>query len=299
MASIKKKKPAVAAAPSEKQPARSVQSKLKATVSHPPIMDKSSKFTLFPNLPMELRLKIWGFAAPDPYVIVQRESSTSKYNFTFNRPVPAVLHACKESRLEFLDENDTRNQNGTTAAKRDHPVYKLYFLVERLRSSPVFFSSEVDTLWGSKYRTSCPGKISSLGGLFWTGIASLDLSSELKHFAYTSRLSNLHSDPVSIYEAFPKLEVLTMIIDNSKPICVSWTEGKVTLRHSDMPPEIDGQIDEKGLGSAMQGYIMRYREYGEMTLLELKETNPGLKTPVLKFRFLSQYIENEGITAPP
>jgi hypothetical protein len=66
-----------------------------------------------------------------------------------------------------------------------------------------------------------------------------------------------------------------------------------------MPPEIDGQLDEKGSGAAMQDYIMRHREYGEMMLLDVKEKNPGWKTSVLKFRFLSQYIENEGITTPP
>lgn len=185
------------------------------------VVDKSPKFTLFSKLPMELRLQIWGFAAPDPCVVVQRDIPTSKYRFAFNRPVPAVLHACRESRLEFLDEDDKLHQNGTAVTRRDHPVYKLHLYAERFQSSPAFFSSGVDTLWGLNYGTSYSSKTGLVGGLFWTGVASPDLSSELKHFAYTGLLYNLYSDPVPICEAFPKLEVLTMIIDNSKPIFVS------------------------------------------------------------------------------
>jgi len=39
-----------------------------------PTDDGISKFTLFPKLPLELRNKIWGFAAPEPCVVVQRAS---------------------------------------------------------------------------------------------------------------------------------------------------------------------------------------------------------------------------------
>jgi hypothetical protein len=70
-------------------------------------------FTLFPDLPFELRLKIWGHIAAEPRVVgINYRNQRAKrrgINITFyhNRagwtspdPVPVILHICQESRTE-------------------------------------------------------------------------------------------------------------------------------------------------------------------------------------------------------
>ncbi|KAE9381206.1 hypothetical protein N431DRAFT_424799 [Stipitochalara longipes BDJ] len=69
-------------------------------------------FTLFPDLPVEIRLKIWSFIAPSP-----RTVSIKYKGLSFNSigkgflaaagwrspdPVPIILHICQESRTEAL-----------------------------------------------------------------------------------------------------------------------------------------------------------------------------------------------------
>jgi hypothetical protein len=55
-------------------------------------------FALFPKLPMELRLKIWKMARPEGRYILL-EHSRKRRRAVFSRAkVPALLHACQESR---------------------------------------------------------------------------------------------------------------------------------------------------------------------------------------------------------
>jgi hypothetical protein len=72
-------------------------------------------FTLFPELPFELRLKIWSFIAPGPRVVginyrnqraKRRGISVTFYHnragWTSPDPVPIILHISQESRTEGL-----------------------------------------------------------------------------------------------------------------------------------------------------------------------------------------------------
>ena len=56
----------------------------------------SSIFTLFPNLPTELQIKIWRRALPSPRII-QLHYLNGTYSFHGARP-PPVLHICRTSR---------------------------------------------------------------------------------------------------------------------------------------------------------------------------------------------------------
>lgn len=56
----------------------------------------SSTFTLFPNLPTELQIKIWRHALPGPRII-QLHYLNGTFSFHGARP-PTVLHACRTSR---------------------------------------------------------------------------------------------------------------------------------------------------------------------------------------------------------
>jgi hypothetical protein len=69
-------------------------------------------FTLFPDLPLELRLKIWFFIAPGPRTVSIKYKGLSFYSigkgfsaaagWRSPDPVPIVLHICRESRTEAL-----------------------------------------------------------------------------------------------------------------------------------------------------------------------------------------------------
>jgi hypothetical protein len=94
-------------------------------------------FTLFQNLPLELRLKIWALIAPPP-----RTVSIKYKRFSINRvgkgfsaaggwtspdPVPIILHICEESRTEALKS------------------YQLAFGIYR-HSGTIYFDFSKDTL---------------------------------------------------------------------------------------------------------------------------------------------------------
>jgi hypothetical protein len=71
-------------------------------------------FSLFGELPTEIRLKIWKIAAREPRLVniqCQKEAymaGTIKRfiakSFTTTNPVPPLLHACHESRAETISE---------------------------------------------------------------------------------------------------------------------------------------------------------------------------------------------------
>jgi hypothetical protein len=73
---------------------------------------KLTSFTLFPDLPTEIRLKIWGLLAPGPRtVIVQYNTKYNEFNgkristftgWTSPDPPPVILSICREARSEAL-----------------------------------------------------------------------------------------------------------------------------------------------------------------------------------------------------
>jgi hypothetical protein len=125
-------------------------------------------------------LKIWGFGAPDPYLVAQEEFLNFKYRFSYNRPVPAVLHACRESRQEFLESDDTSADGPPAIRRRDHPVYNISFHREKHSSSPIFFSA-IDSFWGYQYST-VPLMEDTDPDWAWgySGIASIDTAKKLR-----------------------------------------------------------------------------------------------------------------------
>jgi hypothetical protein len=65
-----------------------------------------------------------------------------------NRPTPAVLHACAESRNEFLYRRDENANNG----RRDHPLYRQAF--PNIEGQMIFFSFETDSVYLYELRKS-------------------------------------------------------------------------------------------------------------------------------------------------
>lgn len=60
-----------------------------------------SEFHSFPLLPLELRLRIWEHALPDG-VRIPRIWNNDKRGYAIRRPVPAILHVCRETRDWFI-----------------------------------------------------------------------------------------------------------------------------------------------------------------------------------------------------
>ncbi|OLN81923.1 hypothetical protein CCHL11_08600 [Colletotrichum chlorophyti] len=61
---------------------------------------KGPVFHLFTSLPPEVRTKIWRLAAPKP-AVVERTINNTTMAYGLRRRVPALLHACRESRAEL------------------------------------------------------------------------------------------------------------------------------------------------------------------------------------------------------
>ncbi|CAG8973695.1 hypothetical protein HYALB_00006966 [Hymenoscyphus albidus] len=108
-----------------------------------------TKFTLFPELPTEIQLRIWGFASPPAYYLVCKDNHTCiptptlKRLYYYNRPVPAVLQVCQQSREEFL------HQDGV---QKDHPTYKLCRnIVNGQSARPVYISMEQDIVQALRF----------------------------------------------------------------------------------------------------------------------------------------------------
>lgn len=65
----------------------------RANMAH---QDHPSSFTHFSRLPIEVRYLIWEAAVPDPATVPR--TWNSPFGYSLRRKVPAVLHACPESR---------------------------------------------------------------------------------------------------------------------------------------------------------------------------------------------------------
>jgi len=124
-------------------------------------------FTVFPNLPFELRTKIWGFTTPAKVIVHALQGFPYRYRIgPYKRPdgVPSILHACQESRFEFL------HRDGVT---KEHPTYAfLEVSSSEFPASGVFLAPDYDILVAEtrgklaslvsfRITTKCPQRSSS------------------------------------------------------------------------------------------------------------------------------------------
>ncbi|KAL2064407.1 hypothetical protein VTL71DRAFT_4901 [Oculimacula yallundae] len=97
-------------------------------------MTSLAEFHLFPTLPSELRLKVWGFSICEPRVVeigcrkgtrkTAQQSSRFVEAFIPSAPVPAALQVCRESRYEALATYKTH----FTSYKSSTPPYSISLL---------------------------------------------------------------------------------------------------------------------------------------------------------------------------
>lgn len=86
---------------------------------------EGSSFTLFPKLPVELRLMVWELALPGPRVITiqaRRVSSAARGlpHLTADYSIPAIFHTSQESREAVLRKYEF-------AFPRNHLINSFYF----------------------------------------------------------------------------------------------------------------------------------------------------------------------------
>lgn len=268
------------------------ESDLNTANSEPVEDDNSPKFTVFNKLPLELRLRIWGFAAPDPCVVVQCDSFNPIVRYRYVRDggkVPGVLHACRESRNEFLETDDASNDVTLARRRRAHPVYKLYFIDDRRtrrKTGPVFFSCDVDTFWPLNH------KVGDRDSHSFSGTALLDIAKNLKHLALLWQFISW-SDWDWWNARFPKLESLTVLQWDKR-----WDPRSKKYLNIDCPPEIDGQLCMIGMPEHQKAYLQALMRRSKELQDKFEEQKLDQKFPLVKLRFENQFIVNEGIVLP-
>jgi len=85
----------------------------------------TSDFIQFPKLPTELRCAIWKFALPGPRVIQVtkkiciQDDGTKYEKLRLNLDIPAMIHACRESRQTCLEKYSKKLGSRTRVYKND------------------------------------------------------------------------------------------------------------------------------------------------------------------------------------
>ncbi|TVY47940.1 hypothetical protein LCER1_G009375 [Lachnellula cervina] len=228
-----------------------------------------TEFPQFTKLPVELRLKIWGYAAPEPMTVLQRPSRKSDGRFTYRRKPPAVLHACRESRLEYLDTGEGSESLSVARRRKEHPVYKLCFENEGLRCTPAYPGKSVKKARGGTQDGNT---------LIMGGIMELDIAKTVKHLAIKSTpCKNFGS---FLRNGFPQLESFTILFG---PWCYK----------GHMVPEVDGQMNVAGLDD---GLGTRWRQVLQDYLDTERISHPQWTPPGLKIRFHEQFLANDNIS---
>jgi hypothetical protein len=199
-----------------------------------------------------------------------------------------VLHACRESRNEFLETDDASNDVILARRRRAHPVYKLHIIDDEQtqhKPSPVFFSCDVDTLWPWSHM---PGDRFSYP---FSGTACLDIANDLKHLALPWKFISW-SDWDWWNAQFPKLESVTILQSDKR-----WDPRVKQSVIVDYPPEIDGQLSIIGIPESQKSYRLGMHHSRQLQE-RFEEQKLHRKLPLLKLRFENQFIVNEGLIPP-
>jgi hypothetical protein len=171
----------------------------------------TSGFTKFPELPTELQLKIWNYAARVPRALELQYCIVDRKFLTFQHP-PAILHTCKVSREFALG-----------------PVYHLSFGTDR-HPPTTYFNPFYDTIYfGSRQYDD---EIAFIVNHFYQQSGSLGPRDQIQSLAIAEHLwrydypGNPVSSPrpsvsgsgtiVRFHQSFPHLKELIFV--KSRPV---------------------------------------------------------------------------------
>jgi hypothetical protein len=252
----------------------------------------ATDFPQFMKLPLEIRLKIWGYAPPEPMTVLQRVSKFNKSRFTYHRKPPAVLHACRESRLEYLDTDEGSDSASIARRRKEHPVYKLFFQNRGLRGTLAYFSVDMDTFYGREYEGKVTKKTPHYAmSRTWGGILELEIAKSLKHLTIKEPWYMTAS---YFRQGFPKLEVLTILLELSKYWEYSVLPGGagVTRQFLVPPPEINEQMDIDGMSQYYRTRLGDYKKRNQREFDLEKKDHPEWTPPIFRLRFDEQFLAN-------
>lgn len=181
----------------------------------------SSSFPQFRFLPPELRWMIWEAALPEP-TVVPRTWNNRQFRYILQRKVPSVLQACSEARGLLVAKCQTTLPS--TSAPR------LQLVKPRGRADEgMYMNWRTDSVW--IYR-GCKSCLSRVGGdqvsISWLTHFPDDIGEvEVAAYANMERLvmnwglrpcwlDSIVNEGVKFIQQFPKLGLLTLLVDFSE-----------------------------------------------------------------------------------
>ncbi|CZR52580.1 uncharacterized protein PAC_02457 [Phialocephala subalpina] len=251
-----------------------------------------TEFTLFPELPIELRVIVWRHAANNQPggVLVQHLSAKPLKGYTLTRKIPGLLQACQESRNELL----IREKNQAV----EHRTYGLVTLTQRDGGTPVPFSPEIDTFWAAIYKKGLP-KSHTLHYNVFSALADLLFAASLRFLA----VKNM--PPVEMFASqiigasaicCPNLEVLTVLVSpeyNLHSPNVSNFVGSGTIVAG---PEVNESLDVNSLSGLHLSYFTYLEHMYSQAMKSHKVFHLAWEEPRIKFRLLNQFMAAERMT---
>jgi len=171
-------------------------------------------FPHFPQLPKELRLRIWGLALPGPCIITQVWNQ-AKAQCEFVRNIPAVLHASSEARVEFL-----RTPDKPVAS----PAYVCIMDVK-----PFYFCYALDTIYVPcqclfNLALDCPAAYLDIVQdphlqIMRKQLRSLQMDWGMEPYWWRGS----HQAGPILLRSLPRLEIFTLVVTISK---LAWEDGE-------------------------------------------------------------------------
>ncbi|ROW08623.1 hypothetical protein VPNG_06240 [Cytospora leucostoma] len=210
----------------------------------PDSLSSPSSFPQFQHLPPELRCLVWEAALPEP-TVVPRTWNNGKFRYNLQRKVPPVLQACAESRGLLIAPSE---EFWVSAA----PKYQLVQTRGR-DDEGVYMDFKRDAIW--VYRGYDISETEIKG---YANLQSLVMNWGLRPCWVDSAVDK----GVRFVQQFPKLELLTLLVDFSAH---GWPEPS-TL---------------KGLRRLKRNEVKRIWSLVQKAFMKAKERDPSWIVPKL------------------
>lgn len=210
-----------------------------------------STFPQFRDLPPELRFLVWEAALPDP-TVVPRTWNNAKFRYNLQRRVPPVLQACAESRELLIAKPGARVGGGGGGDLTAAPKYQLVQTRGR-DDEGVYMNFDRESIW--IYRGYDISEAEIVG---YADLQSLVMNWGLRPCWVDSAVDK----GVRFVQQFPRLEVLTLLVDFSEH---GWPEPS-TL---------------KGLKRLKRNEVKRIWSLVRKAFRKAEESDPSWKAPSL------------------
>lgn len=194
-----------------------------------------TEFTLFMNLPSELRLRIWDFAMPDERIIEVLWNAEIGYYIDGLNRIPTILHVCVESRLFTLEKYtavEVENIVENIEDPRPQSELEIQPTYRKEKSLGFYINISKDTLYLSM--GSCHKIFPILDKLIWF-LRNLDenIARRLQNLAagfyfvpmFAHWRINTDEDSAPLLSRFSQLETVAMVVSDAC-MCTYWDDPR-------------------------------------------------------------------------